>query len=142
MQIFSMTKRTTALAGGLLVAMGLLMGSQAHAQAGAACNAEGTQDERNACAVLAFQEADTALNILYGDVMRALSAHERPHLRTDQGMWNRNRVAQCKTSHRADEARGDWNALYHRCLVTKIDERRAVLMHWLHHGEAPTQRKY
>jgi uncharacterized protein YecT (DUF1311 family) len=141
MQTFTTTKRIAALAGGLLVAMGLLIGSQAHAQAGAACHANGSQDERNACAVQEFQEADSALNILYGDVMRILSAHERPGLRTDQSQWSRNRVAQCKSTHRADEARTDWNALYHRCLVTKIGERRAVLTHWLHHGEAPTQRK-
>lgn len=118
----------------------LVVSPRAMAQAGAACKAGGTVDETNACAVQAFQEADTALNILYGDVMRALSAHERPQLRSDQSAWSRSRVTHCKAKHRADEPRGDWNALYHQCLVAQIGQRRGVLMHWLHHGQAPTRR--
>ena len=46
----------------------------AWAQAGAACRPGGTVAEVNACAVQDFQAADTTIAVLYGDVMRALSA--------------------------------------------------------------------
>ncbi|HRO55053.1 MAG TPA: hypothetical protein PK043_18030, partial [Alicycliphilus sp.] len=52
-----------------------LVGQAAWAQAGGACRPGGTVDETNACAVRDYQEADTAIQIQYGDVMRALSAH-------------------------------------------------------------------
>ena len=76
------------------------------AQAGAAC-APGASDtaSRNACAVQRFQQADSAQNILYGDVMRALSAHERPALRKDQSAWSRQRTSTCKARHAGDEGR-------------------------------------
>ncbi len=59
-------------------ACAMLIGADAHAQAGTACKPGGTVEETNACAVQVFQAADTEIAILYGDVMRALSAHERP----------------------------------------------------------------
>ena len=62
----------------------LMFPHAAHAQAGAACRAGGTVEQTNACAVQDFQAADTTISILYGDVMRALSAHERPQLRQEQ----------------------------------------------------------
>ena len=83
----------------------LMFPHAAHAQAGAACRAGGTVEQTNACAVQDFQAADTTISILYGDVMRALSAHERPDLRQDQSAWQRNRVAQCKAAQRAAEGR-------------------------------------
>ena len=63
------------------------MGSLALAQAGAACQPGGTVAEVNACAVQDFQAADTTIQILYEDVMRALSAHERPQLRQEHSAW-------------------------------------------------------
>ena len=91
----------------------------------------------NACAVLQFQEADTANNILYGDVMRALSAHERPALRKDQTQWIQQRTRNCKQQHARDESLENWPALYHQCLTASTQSRKADLLHWLHHGEAP-----
>lgn len=107
----------------------------AFAQAGAACAPQSTLPEsRNACAVQRFQEADTAQNILYGDVMRALSAHERPALRKDQTTWNRQRTSQCKTRHATEETQPDWSQRFHDCLTQVTQQRRQALMDWLHQG--------
>ena len=115
----------------------LVASPQAHAQAGAACRDLGTLDETNACAVRDFQQADSDLQVLYGDVMRALSAHERPSLRQDQSAWQRTRITQCKAQQRSAEARPEWPRLYHECLLAQTRSRRAGLMHWLQHGEPP-----
>ncbi|MFD1711158.1 lysozyme inhibitor LprI family protein [Ottowia flava] len=117
--------------------MALYGSAVAWAQAGADCRPGGSVAESNACAVRDYQQADTDLQILYGDVMRALSAHERPALRQGQSAWQRTRVAQCKTAQRAAEALPEWPRLYHECLTTQTRGRRAGLMHWLQHGEAP-----
>ncbi|MHA7600730.1 lysozyme inhibitor LprI family protein [Alicycliphilus sp. T452] len=114
-----------------------LGGTAAWAQAGGACRPGGSVDETNACAVRGYQEADTALQILYADVMRALSAHERPALRQDHQAWQRARITRCKQAQRAQEQRPEWPRLYHECLVAQTRARRQALMHWLHHGEAP-----
>ncbi len=127
------------LLGAALLALALLPGTS-QAQAGGACErTAGTAAARNACAVLDFQAADTAGTILYGDVMRALSAHERPALRRDQSAWRRERIQGCKSAHARDEALDDWPARYHHCLQQATEARRAALMHWLQHGEAPAK---
>ena len=128
--------RATALALALC-----LCGQTAWAQAGSACREGGTVDETNACAVRDYQEADTAIQVLYGDVMRALSAHERPALRQDHAAWQRERITQCKQAQRAQEAKPEWPRLYHACLTAHTQARRSVLMYWLHHGAAPPQNK-
>ena len=115
----------------------LLAPAVAWAQAGNACRPGGTVDETNACAVRDHQQADADLQILYGDVMRALSAHERLALRQDQSAWQRARVAQCKSSQRFAEGRPEWPRLYHECLLTQTRGRRAGLMYWLQNGEPP-----
>ena len=104
------------------------------AQAGATCVSGGSTEQTNACAVQAFQQADTDNNILYGDVMRILSAHERPALRRDQNDWIRQRAATCKKQQAAHEAQPDWTRRYHECLVAEIGKRRQELMVWLHEG--------
>lgn len=110
----------------------------AHAQAGAACDPQSINaDSRNACAIQRFQAADTAQNILYSDVMRALSAHERPALRKDQTLWIRLRTSMCKAQHAQDETLPDWPQRLHDCLTTKTQQRRQALMHWLNEGKAP-----
>lgn len=123
-----------------VLALALLPGAS-QAQAGAACERDANgAAARNACAVLDFQAADTANTILYGDVMRALSAHERPALRKDQSVWARQRITGCKTAHASEEALADWPARYHHCLRLTTEARRAALMHWLQNGEPPGQR--
>jgi uncharacterized protein YecT (DUF1311 family) len=107
------------------------------AQAGAACVSGGSTEQTNACAVQAFQQADTDNNILYGDVMRILSAHERPALRRDQNEWIRQRAATCKKQQAAHEAQPDWPRRYHECLVAEIGKRKKELMVWLHEGPPP-----
>jgi len=103
----------------------------AWAQAGAACRTGGTVEEVNACAVQDFQAADTAIAVLYGDVMRALSAHERPQLRQEQGAWQRERTARCKQATRATEQQAEGPRLYHECLTRETQQRRRGLMRWL-----------
>lgn len=110
----------------------LLMGSStAFAQAGAACRQGGTVAETNACAVQDFQTADTTMAVLYGDVMRALSAHERPQLRQEHSAWLRARTTQCKQATRASEQQPEGPRLYHECLTRETQERRKGLMRWL-----------
>lgn len=113
-------------------ALPLLMGpSIALAQAGAACRPGGTVAETNACAVQDFQAADTTMAVLYADVMRALSAHERPQLRQEHTAWLRARTAQCKQATRATEQQPEGPRLYHECLTRETQERRKGLMRWL-----------
>ena len=108
------------------------------AQAGAACIPQSDSTEsRNACAVQRFQETDTAQNILYSDVMRALSAHERPALRKDQTQWIRQRTSLCKSQHAQEEGMPDWPQRLHDCLTQQTLQRRQALMHWLNAGRAP-----
>jgi uncharacterized protein YecT (DUF1311 family) len=109
----------------------LLTMPQAHAQAGAACNPGGTVPETNACAVQAFQAADTEIAILYGDVMRALSAHERPQLRQEHSAWLRERTTRCKQSTRSAESEPTGPRVYHECLTAETQARRKALMRWL-----------
>ena len=104
---------------------------QAHAQAGAACKPGGTVEETNACAVQAFQAADTEIAVLYGDVMRALSAHERPQLRQEHTAWQRERTTRCKQAQRSNESQPQWPRLYHECLTAETQARRKGLMRWL-----------
>ncbi len=105
--------------------------SIALAQAGAACRQGGTVAETNACAVQDFQTADTTMAVLYGDVMRALSAHERPQLRQEHSAWLRARTTQCKQATRASEQQPEGPRLYHECLTRETQERRKGLMRWL-----------
>ena len=88
-------------------------------------------EETNACAVQAFQAADTEIAILYGDVMRALSAHERPQLRQEHTAWQRERTTRCKQAQRAYESDPTWPRLYHECLTTETQARRRGLLRWL-----------
>ena len=137
MQTFKLNHWVSAMALSASAVCALLASPVAHAQAGAACRESGTVEEANACSVKAFQAADTQIAILYGDVMRALSAHERPQLRQDHAAWQRERITRCKQAQRAAESRPEWPRLYHECLTAQTDARRAALMHWLHHGEKP-----
>ena len=120
-----------------VAALLLLVGGIAWAQAGSDCRLGGSVAEINACAVRDFQQSDSELQVLYGDVMRALSAHERPALRQNQTAWQRDRVARCKAAQRSAESQPEWPRLYHECMISETRGRRAGLMHWLQHGEPP-----
>lgn len=121
----------------LAVLAGLLLPCTSFAQAGAACDPQSDSiASRNACAVQRFQQTDAAQNILYGDVMLALSANERPALRKDQNAWSRQRSQTCKARHATDEQRAEWPQLLHDCLNTETQTRRTSLLHWLHNGRA------
>jgi uncharacterized protein YecT (DUF1311 family) len=101
------------------------------AQAGAACNPQGNVDEVNACAVRDFQQADTDIQVLYGDVMRIQSAHERPTLRKEQTAWMRERDARCRRETAAQQSRPEWPRLLHECLTRETRARRAGIMRWM-----------
>ncbi len=131
MEILKFTERSVQVARAAGALALLLCSAGAHAQAGAACDPKGTVAETNACAVQAWQQADTAIAILYGDVMRALSAHERPQLRQEQAAWQRERVTRCKQATRATEALPEGPRLYHECLAAETEARRRGLMRWL-----------
>ncbi|AVT07895.1 lysozyme inhibitor LprI family protein [Paracidovorax avenae] len=131
MEILKFTERSVRVARAAGALALLLCSAGAHAQAGAACDPKGTVAETNACAVQAWQQADTNIAILYGDVMRALSAHERPQLRQEQAAWQRERVTRCKQATRATEALPEGPRLYHECLAAETEARRRGLMRWL-----------
>ncbi len=109
------------------------------AQAGADCVPDGNLAEVNACAVKRFQEADTAINIYYGDVMTALSAHERPLLRQDQKNWQRKRREYCQRRSRSHDSKPEWVQLYHECMTRFTTSRRTALSQWLHTGSQPPE---
>jgi uncharacterized protein YecT (DUF1311 family) len=104
----------------------------AMAQAGTACVENGTVAQSNACAVKAFQEADTALNIRYLEVMQQLPQGKRTGLRHDQNGWIKSRTARCKAATRSSETRPDGPQLYHACLTAATQERLQALERWLH----------
>ncbi|AVS64134.1 hypothetical protein C8241_12470 [Paracidovorax avenae] len=131
MEILKFTERSVRVARAAGALALLLCSAGAHAQAGADCDPKGTVAETNACAVQAWQQADTAIAIVYGDVMRALSAHERPQLRQEQAAWQRERVTRCKQATRATEALPEGPRLYHECLAAETEARRRGLMRWL-----------
>jgi len=125
-----------AAAWGLL---GLLFhAGTALAQAGAACVPGGTVEQVNACALRDFQAADTEIAVLYADVMRALSADERPQLRREHSAWSGQRTRECKQSTRAMEQQSDGPRRYHECMTDKTRERRRGLMRWLS-ADSPAQ---
>lgn len=131
MHIFKLKNWMSTVALSASAACALLASPGAHAQAGAACSNPGTLEGTNACAVKAYQVADTQIAILYGDVMRALSAHERPQLRQEHTAWQRERITRCKQATRASESEPEWPRLYHDCLTTETENRRRGLMRWL-----------
>ena len=115
-----------------VLALALCWGApSAWAQADSERRPGGTVAETNACAVRAWQHADADLQILYGDVMRALSAHERPLLRQEHTAWQRERTTRCKQAQRSNESQPQWPRLYHECLTAETQARRKGLMRWL-----------
>ncbi len=131
MQIFKLKQWVSAMVLSASAVGALLLSPGVHAQAGAACSDTGTLEATNACAVQTFQAADAQIAILYGDVMRALSAHERPQLRQEHTAWQRERAARCKQATRESESEPQWPRLYHACLTTETESRRRGLMRWL-----------
>ena len=127
-------KHATALCRYALAAMVLVGGASAWAQAGTECVPGGSTAQTNACVIQEFQQLDTNNSILYSDVMRALSGHERRSLRKELSEWARSRNIQCKKSQQAFEAQADWPRRFHECLSGQTKARDAVLKQWLHHG--------
>ncbi len=125
------TRTFVRISAAVLLGAAVLMSLGAYAQAGAGCKPAGTVPEVNACALQEFQAADTTNQILYEDVMRALSAHERPQLRQEHSAWLRERTAQCKRETQAVETQPEGPRLYHQCLTRQTQERRRGLMRWL-----------
>lgn len=116
--------------------LGLVLAQSAWAQAGADCKPNGTVEQVNACAVREFQEVDAEIQVLYGDLLRIQSAHERPTLRKEHTAWMRTREMSCRRETSAQQTRPEWPRLLHQCLTRETKARRAGLMRWLS-SEAP-----
>ena len=131
---FPMTASLSRSLGAALLTALAALPLTLHAQAGAACDPASTAAaSRNACAVQAFQEADTALNIRYLDVMQQLPQGKRTGLRHDQNGWIKGRTARCKAATRDSETRPEGPRLYHECLTAATQERMQALERWLQH---------
>ena len=97
---------------------------------GAGCDARPAAHQTAACAAQAFAEADDTIAMLYADVRRALSAHERPQLGKQHSAWLRQRDLRCPAPSKAALAT-DGLARQHDCLTKETQARRQGLMRWL-----------
>ena len=120
-----------ALAVGAAACVCLLVGTPVWAQAGdAGCSASPTAEQSEACAAQAFAEADETIAVLFADVRRALSAHERPQLSKEHAAWLRERERRCPAPSKSAAA-ADGLAQKHTCLTRETQARRQGLMRWL-----------
>ena len=109
----------------------LLAGAPMWAHAGdAGCSASPAAQQTAACAAQVFAEADETIAVLYADVRRALSAHERPQLGKEHAAWLRERDLRCPAPPKATAA-GDGLVRQHTCLTRATQARRQGLMRWL-----------
>ncbi len=107
----------------------LLASAPAWAQAGnAECGAARPQSA--ACTAQAFAEADSTIALLFADVRRALSAHERPQLSKEHSAWLRQRALACPAPPKS-AATPEALAGQHICLTRETQARRQGLMRWL-----------
>ena len=108
-----------------------LAASPVWAQAGGAgCNTSPAAHQSAACAAQAFAEADDTIAVLFADVRRALSAHERPQISKEQAAWLRQRDLRCPAPSKAALAT-DGLARQHDCLTKETLARRQGLLRWL-----------
>ena len=101
------------------------------AQAGnAGCSASPAAAQPAACAAQVFAEADETIAVLFADVRRALSAHERPQLSKEHSAWRRERDRRCPAPPKA-ALTADSEAQQYACLIRETQARRQGLMRWL-----------
>lgn len=87
------------------------------------------------CTLQDFEAARAVTETLYGDVLTALAAHERPALRSDQNQWRRAARQHCnRLAPLRGEAGAPGNSRHHACMIQQHMERRQALRHWLMNG--------
>ena len=121
-----------ALRKASLLAMLALTAASALAQPAASPQGACTPET---CNLQDFEAARAVTETLYGDVLTALAAHERPALRSDQNQWRRAARQHCnRLAPLRGEAGAPGNNRHHACMIQQHMERRQALRHWLMNG--------
>lgn len=95
------------------------------------CNNPQTQGEMNACAGIAYQNADRRLNQVYRQLLPKLSGSRRQKLISAQQAWIKFRDANC-TFERSEFAGGTMEPMvYSSCLANVTKQRTAQLEQYL-----------
>lgn len=95
------------------------------------CNNPQTQAEMNACAGIAYRNADRRLNQVYQQVLPKLPAARRQQLTTAQQAWIRFRDASC-TFERSEVTGGTMEPMiYSSCLARLTEQRTKDLQQYL-----------
>ncbi len=115
-----------------MLACGLLVWSLASAAVAAGdtqtvCNAEGTAQERDACAYRDFAAAVGALDRQYRSRLRSLRESDRKRLRAEQAAWLVQRDPRCREQLKHDEASPTGFAAFHACLTEATQARTRQL---------------
>lgn len=115
-----------------LPACALAVAAAAHAQTTLATEPPCTPQT---CTLQHFGSVRADTEALYGDVLQALSAHERPALRDDQASWRRHARRHCRqqapVGARPDAPQASG---HHFCMIEQDMQRRAQLRRWLMQG--------
>lgn len=95
------------------------------------CNNPQTQGEMNACAGIAYRNADRRLNQVYQQVLPKLPAARRQQLVTAQQAWIRYRDTSC-TFERSEVTGGTMEPMiYSSCLARLTEQRTKDLQQYL-----------
>ncbi|WP_158291778.1 lysozyme inhibitor LprI family protein [Lampropedia puyangensis] len=87
------------------------------------------------CTLQDFEAVRDATEVMYGDVLLVLSAHERPALRSNQNEWRRAARAHCNQTAPAGADLQATNAsAHHACMIAQDMQRRQQIRHWLMNG--------
>ncbi|MBO6718360.1 MAG: DUF1311 domain-containing protein [Rhizobiaceae bacterium] len=89
------------------------------------CEAPETQAEMNACAGIAYEEADAALNATYAEVRARLDDAGREQLVSTQRAWIAFRDAECTFRSRGVEGGTIYPTIYAGCLTELTEQRTA-----------------
>lgn len=87
------------------------------------CNNPQTQGEMNACAGIAYRNADRRLNQVYQQLIPKLSASRRQQLVTAQQAWIRYRDASCNFE-RSEVAGGSMAPMIQASCLARLTEQR------------------
>ena len=100
------------------------------AQAGAACQPGGTGCRSQCLRGARLFAADTTIQILYEDVMRACRPTNARNCGKNIRLGARAHGAMQSAKRKATETQPEGLRLYHQCLTRKTQDRRKGLMRW------------
>ena len=103
----------------------LCLAVSATAAAAQDCENPQFQAEMNACAGIAYEQADSALNAAYGDVRSRLDAAGRGQLTATQRAWIAWRDAECAFRSRGVEGGTIYPTIHAGCLTELTEQRTA-----------------